>query len=70
MGYIKEPDGVNFVVEPGPYTEADRKIMSAIIAYYKATGKKLTLSEIKAGKRNRVRIKKNAPPTSGKSNKA
>jgi hypothetical protein len=67
MGYIKEPDGVNFVVEPGPYTEADRKIMSEIIAYYKATGKKLTLSKIKARQRKLVRIKKNTSQNSAKS---
>ena len=39
MGYIKEPKGVDFVVEPHVVTEEDRKIMSQIIADYKATGK-------------------------------
>lgn len=40
MGYIKEPAGIDFVVDPTPLTAADRKKISEIIAYYKATGKK------------------------------
>jgi hypothetical protein len=43
MGYIKEPAGVDFVVDPTPLTAADRKKISEIIAYYKATGKKMPL---------------------------
>jgi hypothetical protein len=39
MGYIKEPKGVDFVVERHVVTEEDRKIMTQIIADYKATGK-------------------------------
>ena len=39
MGYIKEPKGVDFVVEPHVLTDEDAKIMSKIIADYKATGK-------------------------------
>jgi len=40
MGHIKEPAGIDFVVDPAPLTKADRKKISEIIAYYKATGKK------------------------------
>ena len=39
MGYIKEPKGVDFVVEPHILTDEDQQIMSKIIADYKATGK-------------------------------
>jgi hypothetical protein len=39
MGYIKEPKGVDFVVEPHAPTHKDQEIMSKIIADYKATGK-------------------------------
>lgn len=45
MGYIKEPTGIDFVVDPTPLTEADRKKISEIIAYYKATGKKMPLQK-------------------------
>ncbi|MDZ4071406.1 MAG: hypothetical protein U1C70_06255 [Sediminibacterium sp.] len=45
MGYIKEPAGVDFVVDPTPLTAADRKKISEIIAYYKATGKKMPLQK-------------------------
>ena len=41
MGYIKEPIGVDFFVDPKPLTAADRKRISEIIAYYKATGRKM-----------------------------
>lgn len=45
MGYIKEPAGIDFVVDPTPLTAADRKKISEIIAYYKATGKKIPLKK-------------------------
>jgi hypothetical protein len=41
MGYIKEPAGVDFVVDSTPLSAEDRKKISEIIAYYKRTGKKL-----------------------------
>jgi len=45
MGYIKEPAGVDFVVDSTPLPAADRKRISEIIAYYKATGKKMPLQK-------------------------
>jgi hypothetical protein len=45
MGYIKEPAGIDFIVDPTPLTVADRKKISEIIAYYKATGKKMPLQK-------------------------
>jgi hypothetical protein len=53
MGYIKEPKGIDFTVEPHALTEKDQKIMSKIIADYKATGK-IT----KASKDKKARIRK------------
>lgn len=41
MAYIKEPAGVNFVVDPTPLTKEDRRKISEIIAHYKATGRKI-----------------------------
>ncbi|MBS0031100.1 hypothetical protein ACTJJ0_29335 [Chitinophaga sp. 22321] len=40
MGYIAEPKGVDFVVDPKPLSEKDKKKISEIIAYYKLTGRK------------------------------
>lgn len=40
MGHIKEPKGVDLVVDPTPLTIEDKKRISEIIAYYKATGRK------------------------------
>jgi hypothetical protein len=45
MGHIKEPEGVDFVVDSTPLTAEDRKKISEIIAYYKATGRKMPLSK-------------------------
>ena len=58
MGYIKEPAGVDFVVDPTPLTTADRKKISEIIAYYKATGKKMPLQ--KSTTKTRLTSKKKA----------
>src|SRR4051812_33641484 len=38
MGYIKEPKGVDFVIEPIPLTPEDKQMISNAIALYKATG--------------------------------
>jgi len=43
MGYIKEPKGVDFIVDPTPLTTEERKKISEIIAHYKATGRKKAL---------------------------
>jgi hypothetical protein len=51
MGYIKEPVGVDFFVDPKPLTAADRKRISEIIAYYKATGRKMPIQKTKAKNR-------------------
>jgi len=40
MGYINEPEGIDFYVDSKPYTEKDKKEISEIIAYYKLTGRK------------------------------
>lgn len=42
MGHIKEPKGIDFVVDPTPLTDSDKKKISEIIAYYKTTGRKKT----------------------------
>jgi hypothetical protein len=41
MGYIKEPPGVDFIVDPKPITKQERLRISEIIAHYKTTGRKL-----------------------------
>ena len=48
MGYIKEPAGIDFIVDPTPLTTEDRKKISEIIAYYKATGRKMLLTKLVA----------------------
>ena len=45
MGHIKEPEGIDFVVDPTPLTEEERKQISEIIAYYKATGRKMPVQK-------------------------
>lgn len=47
MGHIKEPAGIDFVVDPTPLTPEDKKKISEIIAYYKATGRKKPIPKAK-----------------------
>ena len=51
MGYVKEPPGVDFVVDSTPLTSEDRKRISEIIAYYRATGKKMPVKKTRERKR-------------------
>jgi hypothetical protein len=39
MGYIKEPNGIDFLVSPMPLSDEDRQTISAFICAYKMTGK-------------------------------
>lgn len=63
MGHIKEPKGVDFIVDPTPLTTEDKKRISAIIAHYKATGKKLLFQKSKVKSRGK---KKHMPLTKAK----
>lgn len=68
MGLIKEPKGVDFVIEPSVLTEKDKKMISEIISAYKLTGKipsmkkdfsvrdKLSLSEKKSASKLKSKI--------------
>jgi hypothetical protein len=38
MGIIREPEGVDFVVDPRPLKDWEKKQISDIIAHNKATG--------------------------------
>ncbi len=42
MGHIKEPVGINFIVDPTPLKKVDKDKITEVIAYYKATGRKLS----------------------------
>lgn len=57
MGHIKEPDGVDFVVDSTPLTNDDRKRISEIIAHYKATGEKLLFRKSKIESRGQKKHK-------------
>ena len=50
MGLVREPDGVDFVVDPRPLKTWEKKQISDTIAHYKKTGE----------------IKKLAPPKKSK----
>ncbi|WP_187774789.1 hypothetical protein [Pedobacter sp. BS3] len=40
MGFIKEPKGVDFIIQSEPLTDKDRQEISKFIADYKAKNKK------------------------------
>lgn len=52
VGHIKEPIGVDFVVDPTPLTEEERQRISEFITYYKRTGKKMPLPKPTSKKRS------------------
>jgi hypothetical protein len=56
MGFIKEPEGVDFVIEPHAYTKEDMEIFDAHIQAYK----KKMQAEV---------IKKVRNPTAGKASR-
>jgi hypothetical protein len=39
MGYVKEPEGVDFIINSEPLTAEDRKRLSKFIADYRAKNK-------------------------------
>jgi hypothetical protein len=51
MGHIKEPNGVDFFVDPTPLSKEDRQQISELIAYYKRTGKKMPTPKTTSRKR-------------------
>ena len=53
MGYIKESYGIDFVVDPKPLTDEDRKMISGVIAYYRITGRKKLAAKNTTGKSSR-----------------
>jgi len=58
MAHIKEPYGIDFVVENRGVTQADKEIISDIISHYKKTGhvkKAAADSAIKSGRRSSKR---------------
>lgn len=53
MGLIREPEGVDFVVDPGPPKDWEKKQISDIIAHYKKTGEIKKIQTAKKAKKNR-----------------
>lgn len=56
MGHIKEPNGVNFTVDSTPLTDKEKKRISEIIAYYKATGRKKVFTKDALQKKRRQAV--------------
>lgn len=55
--HIKEPNGVDFFVDPTPLTKEEKQQISDLIAYYKRTGKKMLAPKTTSRKRV-TRVKK------------
>ena len=58
MGHIKEPLGVDFVVDPTPLSNEERRRISEIIAHYKATGQKVPMKKSASRLRVKSSLKK------------
>ncbi len=55
MAHIKEPIGIDLLVAPNRLTKEDREHISKIIAEYKITGKKFSLSTSKTTKQTKIK---------------
>lgn len=51
MGLIREPEGVDFAVDPRPLKDYEKKQISEIIAHYKKTGEMKKISTLKKAKK-------------------
>lgn len=56
MGIVREPEGIDFIVDSRPLSEIEEKQISDIIAHYKKTGeiKKIPLKKRKVKKEEKV----------------
>ncbi len=57
MGHIKEPEGVDFIVDSTPLTTEDKKRITEIIAHYKVTGEKMLFGKSKIESRRQKKHK-------------
>jgi hypothetical protein len=53
MGFIREPDGVDFIIAPSKYTDADRAEVSAFFRKHKVLKPKKVIEP------SRMKIKRN-----------
>jgi hypothetical protein len=51
MAHIKEPNGVDFFVDPTPLTKQERQQISDLIANYKRTGRKRLMTKTNSRKK-------------------
>ena len=54
MGLIREPEGVDFVVDSRPLKDWEKKQISEIIAHYKKTGEIMKISAPKKAKKGQT----------------
>lgn len=56
MGYIKEPDGVDFIIQSDPLTDKERKAISEYISNYKANVAAISKAKDKSQKKQVVSL--------------
>lgn len=57
MGHIKEPFGVDFVVDSTPLTDLEKQRISEFISYYKRTEKKMPIPKSSKGRSLSTKLK-------------
>lgn len=58
MGYIKEPDGVDFLIQSDPLTDKERKEISEYISNYKANMASISKAKDKSQKKQDVSLQR------------
>lgn len=59
MGFIREPKGVDFIIQSDPLTEKERKEISQFIANYKLERTKLNQKKLETNTTNSFHKSKN-----------
>jgi hypothetical protein len=54
MGLIREPEGVDFVVDPRPLKDWEKKQISDVISHYKKTGEVKRIPKTKSSKKRQT----------------
>lgn len=60
MAYIKEPKGVDFIIQSGPLTPEFQREISTFIENYKNKKKKISVKSVRAQKTQKTNRKKAA----------
>jgi len=54
MGFIREPDGIDFIIAPASYTDADRAEVTTFLRKHKVSKKSMVIKPSEMKKESKV----------------